>query len=239
MTLGETLKLLRTEHNLTQPELAERARIEQSYLSKLENDKATPSFDIINRLAQALGLTGMGLIHKLSHSYISENLSHLPEVAAEYATVKEKRERNSKRQLLVAAALLLVGVALYMTGAKELIVSNTTWYYVSDGVIKPGEHYRQFEPRAISEIGESDTGDAVWQRLLGNKDRIERIYRQSDQNLGHDFLVEVPGGKRFFQRENSEYTPRPVNKMLEILGVLVGLAGILLALHSLWRYKKG
>jgi transcriptional regulator with XRE-family HTH domain len=38
MTLGETIKLLRTEQGLTQPELAEKARIEQSYLSKLENE---------------------------------------------------------------------------------------------------------------------------------------------------------------------------------------------------------
>src|SRR5688572_12446506 len=114
MTLGETIKLLRTEQGLTQPELAEKARIEQSYLSKVENDKGIPSFDIINRLAQALGLTGMGLIHKLSHSYIGEHLSHLPEVAAEYATVMERREHSTKRRLAMAAGLLLIGTALFL-----------------------------------------------------------------------------------------------------------------------------
>ena len=100
MTLGETIRLLRNQLELTQPELAEKAGIEQSYLSKLENDKGTPSFDIINRIAQALNLTGMGLVQKLSHSYIQDNLSHLPEIAAEYASVKQKREVQLTRRLL-------------------------------------------------------------------------------------------------------------------------------------------
>ena len=92
MKLGEKIKLLRTEKELTQPELAHKAGIEQSYLSKLENDKAIPSFDIINRVAMALESTGMGIIDTLSQSYVENNLSHIPEVAAEYAVIKQRRE---------------------------------------------------------------------------------------------------------------------------------------------------
>ena len=77
MTLGDTIKLLRTEQGLTQPELAERARIEQSYLSKLENDKGTPSFDIINRIAQALGLNlGLTTAGRLCQLSALERTSH-------------------------------------------------------------------------------------------------------------------------------------------------------------------
>ncbi|MDQ2077737.1 helix-turn-helix domain-containing protein [Marinimicrobium sp. ABcell2] len=38
MTLGERLRQLRTEKSWTQPQAAETIGIEQSYLSKLEND---------------------------------------------------------------------------------------------------------------------------------------------------------------------------------------------------------
>ena len=39
MKLGEKIKKLRNDAELTQPELADKAQIEQSYLSKLENEK--------------------------------------------------------------------------------------------------------------------------------------------------------------------------------------------------------
>jgi len=43
MNFGERIKQLRTARNMTQPQLAEAIGIEQSYLSKLENDKSVPS----------------------------------------------------------------------------------------------------------------------------------------------------------------------------------------------------
>ena len=234
MTLGETIKLLRTEQTLTQPELAEKARIEQSYLSKVENDKATPSFDIISRIAQALGLTGMALINKLSHSYINEHLSHLPEVAAEYASVMEVRERRTRRQLLLAAVLLLIGATLYLTGAKELVHTNMTWVYSSEGVFKSGEDYRRFDGNSIDDIAESS--EEYLQRQLENRPRIDKAYLQSHQFLGDDFIQEVSGGKRYFTMDNSLPTPRPLNVMLEILGIVLGLAGVLAVGYTVWRH---
>ena len=50
MTLGEQLKKLRNAKDLSQPDLANIAGIEQSYLSKLENDKSIPSNDISRKL---------------------------------------------------------------------------------------------------------------------------------------------------------------------------------------------
>ncbi|MBM7071474.1 helix-turn-helix transcriptional regulator [Shewanella sp. 202IG2-18] len=43
MTFGQIIKSFRTEKGLSQPEFAEQVGIEQSYLSKLENDKSLPS----------------------------------------------------------------------------------------------------------------------------------------------------------------------------------------------------
>ena len=56
MNFGEKVKQLRTERNLTQPQLAQAIGIEQSYLSKLENDKSVPSADIFQAILKAFGI---------------------------------------------------------------------------------------------------------------------------------------------------------------------------------------
>ena len=57
MTLGDIIKNLRIEKGLSQPEFSELAQIEQSYLSKLENNKSTPSAEMFDRLLNAFNLT--------------------------------------------------------------------------------------------------------------------------------------------------------------------------------------
>lgn len=54
MAIGKNLKHWRQVRGLTQPELAEKAEIEQSYLSKLENGHSQPSEGVRDRLAEAL-----------------------------------------------------------------------------------------------------------------------------------------------------------------------------------------
>ncbi|HSN18287.1 MAG TPA: helix-turn-helix transcriptional regulator [Gammaproteobacteria bacterium] len=54
MSFEENLRTLRLARGLTQPVLAEKASIEQSYLSKLENGRSKPSEEVLTRLAQAL-----------------------------------------------------------------------------------------------------------------------------------------------------------------------------------------
>lgn len=56
MTIGKNLKHWRQVRGMTQPELAEKAEIEQSYLSKLENGHSQPSEGVRDRLAEALGI---------------------------------------------------------------------------------------------------------------------------------------------------------------------------------------
>lgn len=56
MAIAENLKHWRQVRGLTQPELAERSEIEQSYLSKLENGRSQASEGVRERLAEALGI---------------------------------------------------------------------------------------------------------------------------------------------------------------------------------------
>ena len=55
--LGKLLKTLREAKGLTQVDLAARAKVERTYIVKLESgDKKNPSLAILQKLAKALGV---------------------------------------------------------------------------------------------------------------------------------------------------------------------------------------
>ncbi|MGY6560895.1 MAG: helix-turn-helix domain-containing protein [Luteibaculaceae bacterium] len=54
--LGQTLKNRRKELNITQPHLAELAQISPNTLYKLERGQSNPSLDVVNKLAEVLGM---------------------------------------------------------------------------------------------------------------------------------------------------------------------------------------
>ena len=55
--LGARIKELRRELGISQEELASRAGLHWTYLSDLERGRQTPTLDVVNRLARALGVT--------------------------------------------------------------------------------------------------------------------------------------------------------------------------------------
>ena len=56
--LSQMLRTLREEKGWTQEELAEKASVERSYLTKLETgDKVNPSLAVLKRLAKSLRVT--------------------------------------------------------------------------------------------------------------------------------------------------------------------------------------
>ena len=56
------LKRLRSEHGLSQRNLALRAGLNRSYLSRLENAKNDPRLEIVGKLAKVLGVTPAQLL---------------------------------------------------------------------------------------------------------------------------------------------------------------------------------
>ena len=54
--LGETIRKRRKELSITQPHLAELAEISTNTLYKLERGIGNPSFEVINKLAEVLGM---------------------------------------------------------------------------------------------------------------------------------------------------------------------------------------
>jgi len=69
--LGERLKQLRREKRVTQEELAEKAKINRSYLSVLENGHSSPTVDVVERLAQGLGVSLWSLLAEVQEKHYS------------------------------------------------------------------------------------------------------------------------------------------------------------------------
>jgi XRE family transcriptional regulator, aerobic/anaerobic benzoate catabolism transcriptional regulator len=65
-TLGREIKKARAERGLMQKDLHVLTGITQKYLSRIENDKADPSFSLVVRIAQALGIRLDSLFSKES-----------------------------------------------------------------------------------------------------------------------------------------------------------------------------
>ena len=54
--IGEAIKNRRKELKITQPHLAELAQISVNTLYKLEKGEGNPSMDVLNKLAEVLGM---------------------------------------------------------------------------------------------------------------------------------------------------------------------------------------
>lgn len=56
LEMGDTIKNRRKELKIIQPRLAELAQVSVNTLYKLERGQGNPSWDVINRLAEVLGM---------------------------------------------------------------------------------------------------------------------------------------------------------------------------------------
>ncbi|MCC5930647.1 MAG: helix-turn-helix transcriptional regulator [Cyclobacteriaceae bacterium] len=68
--LGETIKKRRKELSITQPHLAELANVSTNTLYKLERGQGNPSLDVLNKLAEVLG---MELTMKVKKQWTMDN----------------------------------------------------------------------------------------------------------------------------------------------------------------------
>lgn len=55
-TIGETIKNRRKELSITQPHLAELANISTNTLYKIERGQGNPTLEVLNKLAEVLGM---------------------------------------------------------------------------------------------------------------------------------------------------------------------------------------
>ncbi len=62
MLLGRELRRSRRTSDLTQEELAAKAKVDRTYISDIENDKVSPTLDMLERLCSALGVRVSAII---------------------------------------------------------------------------------------------------------------------------------------------------------------------------------
>ena len=225
MKFGDKLKALRNDKAWTQPELAEAIGIEQSYLSKLENDKSLPSNDMFVRILEVFALDVGDLVDDLEQSNKNQ-LRQLPEVADYFHRQKQLIIGNRRRWMLSSAALLALGAALIYAGSVHLFFSDIVYQYISRGVVLEGESKEIFEnphmtiPDSIEQKQRVAFMDSI-------KARIDEEFVLASDFRGDVYNIGVKGGSRtFYLRDVTEIDPWQ-SKLVVFLGVLMAMFGLI------------
>lgn len=154
--------------------MAERLGIEQSWLSKIENDKSVPSSDLINHIAEIFELSLDELLHGLDPAYVRNNLASLPEVRGLLQEKKFRIVNDARNWLLAAAVSFALGIALTFAGGSR-IVNEEFYLYQSEGLVYAEEPQNLFEDRdriigdfARATVNHADMRESEYNRQLGN-----------------------------------------------------------------------
>ena len=228
MTLGKKIRTLRAEHSLSQPELAEKIGIEQSYLSKLENDKSIPSNDIFNNILKAFGLTLEQFVSGLGQEAELERLRQIPDVDHYFSSQQKHKQNNQRRFLYISSLLIVLASTLFYVGYSKQLYSEVQFQYESDGVLKEGEPIN-----ALSQWQSLLTFEQRKDRSFAGQKKLETTKRINEKALsffehqGPYFRVDTQTGYRHYRLLDKKEIKRPINAWLQILGVFLFSAGIM------------
>lgn len=228
MTLGKKIRTLRSEHNLSQPELAEKIGIEQSYLSKLENDKSVPSNDIFNNMLNAFGLTMEQFVSGFNSGPELDRLKQIP-VLEHYFSSQQKRNQNNQRRFLYLSSLLIVlATTLFYVGYSKQLFSEIEYQYESRAVIydnEPSDVLRRWR-RLLTSEQERDQDFMELKRLEMEK-RVDEKILVVFEHAGPYIRLDTKDGYRHYELRREKQVKRPVNAWLQVFGVFLFSAGIM------------
>lgn len=233
MNIGEKIKQLRTDKNLTQPQLAEAIGIEQSYLSKLENDKSIPSADIFQAILKALAVDVGGFLDGIDEKIIHRQLRQIPEVANYLNAGVAYKIHNIKKWLYFSAAAFVIGLSLIVAGYKGFIFSAKQYNYVSQGVVLEGEATNIFDFNVFNSLlgNKRDAGIISSEEKYKlnyefNNNRIRQDYQLSNEYLGENYVMIVTGGLRKYSLEREVFTEPSANRLLMLIGTVLTFSGL-------------
>ena len=222
MRLGEKLRQLRQDRELTQPELAEALGIEQSYLSKLENSKYVPSSEVFGRILQELKLEVGDVVDDLEQRD-RNSLRQIPVVAAYFNDRQQLIIGNRRHWLFGSAVLTALGTALIYGGTVDLVGDEFEYRYESPGIVLDGEPKEIFQWCTQARRNANCTEELV--------PRIDRLFLQTRSYQGDIFNEPVDSGSRTYFMSGSFNSESWLNKGISTIGVLFtvfGLMGVLL-----------
>jgi transcriptional regulator with XRE-family HTH domain len=225
MSIGEKIKRLRKEKNFTQPELAEAMGIEQSYLSKLENDKSLPSNDVLNRILDVFDLEVGDLVDDLDEGARNQ-LRQIADVASHFNRQKQLLIGNRRRWLLVSALLLSVGIALIYAGNAHLFFPDMVYQYKSHGIVLDGESKEIFDsPQRFMPPGSDHAARTEY--LDSINARIDEVYVQDSKFRGNIYNVEVDGGSRTYFIDSERKIDPWQSKLVIFAGMIMAMFGLI------------
>ena len=226
MTLGEKLKELRLARNFSQPELAQAAAIEQSYLSKLENDKSLPSNEVFRQLLAALSVELSDLLHCPKLKSDLTRLKQIPDIDAFLSQRQQFTIGQQRRWWYISSALIVIAVTLFYIGQNERLFAQQLYQYQSKGVVLEGEPEAIFNtwihlmPQGVDRA----VKDAKQQEML-LREAIDTRFEIS--NLGDAVTLEVEGGRRYYEYQQKIVTADTISPWFRIVGVLLFCMGLM------------
>lgn len=242
MTFGERLKQIRTDKGLTQPQFAQIAGIEQSYLSKLENDKSVPSAEMFATIVSALEIDAASFLQEVDKEALATTLRHIPAVSQFTAGEVRARVNHTRRWLFGSAAAWILGFAMMLAANDGIFFSNKLYKYSSPGVILPGEAENVF----------SSWREVLAQQLLAKIITIEEMGKRSadfvatrdrpvtvewPDSRGTVYVEPAENGRRRFELVDTRHVEAPGNRVLQYLGAIVVLCGFV-GLFIEWRLRR-
>lgn len=230
MNFGEKVKQLRAERNLTQPQLAQAIGIEQSYLSKLENDKSTPSADIFQAILKAFGVDVATFLEGVDEKQVYRDLRQVPEVANHLNSVITTKIHSIKAWLFASGIALALGFTIAFAAWRGLLFAKTQYVYSSPGVVLPGESIDYFDKQSSilmeREMGDEITSDERHRQEVEFQKRFSKDHQLLDEYRGRGYIEDVPGGRRAYSYVVHSNTVRPENRWLMLAGALLTFGGI-------------
>ncbi|OFA05720.1 helix-turn-helix domain-containing protein [Duganella sp. HH101] len=242
MNFGERLKQIRTERNLTQPQMSAAIGIEQSYLSKLENDKSQPSAEMFSAIVAALELDAREFLGGINKQALQTSLRHIPEVSQFLNGTVTRRVHDARKWLFSAAAAGALGFALMLAANDGIFSSNMQYKYVSKGVLLKNESdnlFDQFKEIQNLKLAANTISAEEHARLLAafEADRVRLATVEFPEDRGSVFFENVENGKRKFELINTRHARSPLNRVLQYLGGLLAFCSVLICFVE-WRMRK-
>jgi transcriptional regulator with XRE-family HTH domain len=236
MTLGEYIRDKRASMQLSQPQLAEQIGIEQSYLSKLENDKSLPSNEVFRRLLTALNLALPAFIAAFS-AQEQQQLSAIADVESYLKQQNNQRQRHAGWLVLSLSFVFALGAACFYAGFQALCFPERLYQYQSAGVVLPGESAFVFTDWDRNFPILNGSGEEMRQSFRKKAEKEQAMYQRLAQQVefsvehkGGYYIRTVEGGSRTFSYTGSHTVNHLGNRVLQLLGVFLMVFSAVLSL---------
>lgn len=241
MNFGERLKQIRTERNLTQPQMATAIGIEQSYLSKLENEKSIPSAEMFSTILTTLEMSSADFFSGLDSSILRSTLRHIPESGQFLDGIVARRMQEARRWLLGAAATGILGFSLMLAASDGILSSNLHYKYTSKGVIskkEPDNFFDQFKEIQNLRLAANIINTQEHARLIADfeESRVKVTTVELSEDLGSSYVKIEGDGRRKFELTETRRVPSSLNRILQYIGGILVFCSISIIFIE-WRIR--